>query len=198
MITRLTRRGESSPPAATAPERVRELVLPHLDAAYNLARWLTGTEQDAGDVVHEAFLRALRYAESYAGGNPRAWWLAIVRTGCFRWLAQQRRFQDLSLDDIEDRATAEAAPTVAPPGADPETAAHQSECSHLLADLIALLPAEFREVVVLREMEGCRYSEIAEIVGVPIGTVMSRLARGRRLLRTGWAARGGQGGRRGV
>src|SRR6266511_4050584 len=72
VITRLMRRGESGPPAATAPERVRELVLPHLDAAYNLARWLTGTEQDAGDVVHEAFLRALRYADSYAGGNARA------------------------------------------------------------------------------------------------------------------------------
>jgi RNA polymerase sigma-70 factor (ECF subfamily) len=198
VITRLTRRGESDPPAATAPDRVRELVLPHLDAAYNLARWLTGTEQDAGDVVHEAFLRALRYADSYAGGNPRAWWLAIVRTGCFRWLAQQRRFQDLSFDDIDDRAAAEAASAVAPPAVDPETAAHQSECGHLLADLIALLPAEFREVVVLREMEGYRYSEIAEIVGVPIGTVMSRLARGRRLLRNGWAARGGHGGRLGV
>ena len=197
VITRLTRREESGRPAATAADRVRELVLPHLDAAYNLARWLSGSDQDAGDVVHEAFLRALRYADSYAGGNARAWWLAIVRTCCFRWLAQQRRFQDLSFDDLEG-AIAETASAAVAPGADPETAARQSECDHLLAELIALLPAEFREVLVLREMEDYRYSEIAEIVGVPIGTVMSRLARGRRLLRKGWTARSGHGGRRGV
>jgi RNA polymerase sigma-70 factor (ECF subfamily) len=168
-------------------ERVERLIMPHLDAAYNLARWLTRRDQDAADIVHEAYLRALRYADSYEGGNARGWWLAIVRTTYLTWLAKAGGPRaHLGLEEVSDNGGAEAP---VDPGGTPEELAHWSQCAEMLTELIEQLPAGFREIVVLREMEELSYREIADLLQVPMGTVMSRLARARELLRRAWAAR---------
>jgi RNA polymerase sigma-70 factor, ECF subfamily len=158
---------------------VRDLTLPHLDAAYNLARWLMGNEQDAADLVHTAFLRAARYIHTYAGGNAKAWWLSIVRNCCIATLSNRSR-RDVSLD-----AMAEDDPVQLPHTgrSDIEDTVHLSQCAALIAEHLEALPREFREVLVLREIEDCSYREIADILSVPIGTVMSRLARARSLLK---------------
>jgi RNA polymerase sigma-70 factor (ECF subfamily) len=155
---------------------VSELAQRHLDAAYNLGRWLLGNEHDAADAVHDAFVRAVRSAHTYAGGNARAWWLAIVRNCCLARLASRKREgqqRHLSVVQAEPPATdindVEA------------NAAAEQQRSQIGARLRAL-PPEFREVLVLREIEDLSYREIADVLGVPIGTVMSRLARGRALL----------------
>jgi len=158
---------------------VRDLTLPHLDSAYNLARWLMGSPQDASDVVHTAFLRAARYVHTYAGGNARAWWLSIVRNCCLATLAA-RRPRDLSLDDMETDSAANLAST-APD--EPEERLHLAQSAALVLKHLERLPTEYREVLVLREIEDASYREIGEILNVPIGTVMSRLARARQMLR---------------
>jgi RNA polymerase sigma-70 factor (ECF subfamily) len=146
----------------------------HLDAAYNLGRWLLGNEQDAADAVHDAYLRAARAAHTYAGGNARAWWLAIVRNCCLAKLSTRKREVQLrSVDAAESAGTASS---------EVEERAHAAQCGALLAAQLRALPAEFREALVLREIEDLSYREIADVLGVPIGTVMSRLARGRALL----------------
>jgi RNA polymerase sigma-70 factor (ECF subfamily) len=163
---------------------VRDLTLPHLDSAYNLARWLMGSPQDASDAVHTAFLRAARYVHTYAGGNARAWWLSIVRNCCLATLAA-RRPRDLSLDAMEADIAANLAST-APD--EPEERLHLAQSAALVLKHLERLPAEYREVLVLREIEDASYREIGEILGVPIGTVMSRLSRARQMIREALSA----------
>jgi len=153
-----------------------QTVLPHLDAAYNLARWLAGNDHDAQDVAQEASLRAFRFFASFRGGDARAWLLAIVRNTFYSWLRKNRPPENTVEMDDETMAAADAstnAEALSPQFADAAT----------VRLAVAELPVEFREIVILREMEGFSYKEIADLAGVPIGTVMSRLARARALLR---------------
>ncbi len=143
-------------------------ILPHLDAAHNLARWLAGNDADAADVVQEACVRALSFFEGFRGGDARAWLLQIVRNTCYTWLRRNRRADTEALDEGAHRAPAGAAGT-------PERM--------ILREAMASLPVEFREVLVLRELEGLSYKEIAHVAGIPMGTVMSRIARARKQLR---------------
>jgi RNA polymerase sigma-70 factor (ECF subfamily) len=138
-----------------------------------------GSPQDASDAVHTAFLRAARYVHTYAGGNARAWWLSIVRNCCLATLAA-RRPRDVSLDDMEAESAAVLAAT-APD--EPEEKLHLAQSAALVLKHLQNLPPEFREVLVLREIEDASYREIGEILSVPIGTVMSRLARARQMMR---------------
>jgi RNA polymerase sigma-70 factor, ECF subfamily len=152
-----------------------EAVLPHLDAAYNLARWLTRNEDDAQDVVQEAYLRALRFFSGFYGSNARAWLLTIVRNTCYTWL-RRNRSAELSCDfdeAVHDRESDEP---------DPETLQVLKVEKQMVNEAIENLPIEFREVMILRELEELSYKEIASVTGVPIGTVMSRLARARKRL----------------
>lgn len=170
----------------TDPARTRrfeQTALPHLDAAYNLARWLVGSDADARDVVQDAYLRAFRYFDGYAGGDPRSWLLAIVRNASFSWLGRNRPGDIVALDDDARSAEVEAALAIAE---NPESAVISRSQSALLDRLIAALPAPFREVIVLREIEELSYREIAAIADIPVGTVMSRLARARRQLQRAW------------
>jgi len=153
-----------------------EAVLPHLDAAYNLARWLTRNTQDAEDVVQEAYLRAFRFFGGFHGGNARAWLLKIVRNTCYTWLHQNRTHQATDLFD-------EQIHTDVAESRNPETLLLQRADGQLLNQALDELPTDFREVLVLLELEGLSYKEIAEVLGTPIGTVMSRLARARHRLR---------------
>jgi len=155
--------------------RFEETVLPHLAAAYNLARWLVHNEHDAEDLVQEAYLRAFKFFSGYHGGDSRAWLLTIVRNTCYTWLQQNRALR--LIDPIDDKLE-----EVGSDFADPETLLLQDADSQLVRQALEELPVEFREIVVMREMEGLAYKEIANIVDIPIGTVMSRLARGRKRL----------------
>jgi len=155
--------------------RFEEIALPHLTAAYNLARWLVHNESDAEDVVQEAYLRAFKYFSGYYGGDSRSWLLTIVRNTCYTWLQQNRALR--LADPIEDKLD-----EVGLDFADPEVLLLQAVDSQMVRSALQELPVEFREVMVLREMEGLSYKEIANIVDVPLGTVMSRLARGRKRL----------------
>ena len=155
-------------------QRFERVVLPHLDAAYNLARWITRNDHDAQDVVQEAALRAFRFLEGLRG-EAKPWLLAIVRNSCLSWL-QVNRPADLA--GFDDRVVE----TIASEGDGPETQAMRALDRRILNEAIAALPAQFREVLVLRELEDMSYKEIARVADVPIGTVMSRLARARRLL----------------
>jgi len=157
--------------------RFEALLMPHLDAAYNLARWLTRNDHDAQDVVQEACLRAMRYFASFRGEQARPWLLQIVRHTAYGWL-QQNRPGDLVSLDADDAAAEPAAPIEHEPMA---VAARNADRA-LINRAIAALPVAFREVLVLRELEDLSYKEIARIVDVPIGTVMSRLSRARALL----------------
>ena len=162
----------------------RRVVLPHLDAAYNLAYWLTGDRTDAEDVVQDASLRAFRAIHRFAGGNARAWVLCIVRNTACTWLRKNRPTAVVTVEDLEavEMTCANAAD---PDGETPETALiAKTDAEHLRA-AIAALPTPFRETLVLRDIEGLDYREIAQATEVPIGTVMSRLARARgRLIAT--------------
>jgi|SRR5215217_933186 len=157
------------------PQNFEDAVLPHLDAAYNLARWLTRNEHDAQDVVQEAYLRALRFFGGFHGGDARAWLLTIVRNTCYTWLRRNRSPQ-LSYD-FDEAVLAKESPVL-----DPEAAHVLKAQTQLVNEAIEQLPIEFREVVVLRELEELSYKEIAGVTGIPIGTVMSRLARARKRL----------------
>jgi RNA polymerase sigma-70 factor (ECF subfamily) len=161
--------------------RFETIAVPHMDAAFNLARWLTRNEHDAEDVVQEAYLRAYKFIDGYRGGDARAWILTIVRRSCFTWLARNRPFELVVDSDDEERA---AMPDTATP--DPEAQLLQRLDEATLTSLIETLPPLFREIVVLREIEELPYKDIAEILEVPIGTVMSRLARARQRLQDSW------------
>ena len=164
--------------------RFQRSVLPHLDAAYNLARWLTRNDHDAEDVVQEAFMRALRYFDSLRGDDARAWLLAIVRNTGYTWLEKNRPAEVVALEDAGPLAAdAETAGHAAPAESNPEVIVLQSAQRKLVNQALEELPVAYREMLVMRELEDLSYKEIAQVAGVPIGTVMSRLARGRELLR---------------
>jgi RNA polymerase sigma-70 factor (ECF subfamily) len=151
-----------------------QVVLPHLDAAYNLARWLTRNDHDAEDVVQEAVLRAYRFFDGLRG-EARPWLLAIVRNACFTWLQTNRPADTVGFNDgVADLLPAD--------DDGPEVQAARNGDRRMINEAISALPAHFREVLILRELEDLSYKEMARIADVPIGTVMSRLARGRRLL----------------
>ena len=157
-------------------KRFERTFLPHMSAAYNLARWLTRSDQDAEDVVQEAYLRAVRFFGGFRGGNSKAWLLSIVRNAGYTWLQRSQAHGptvsfDEQLHDVEDRSQG------------PELELLQSATRQDLLAALETLPVEFREALVLRELEGLSYKEIAEVGGLPIGTVMSRLARARRIMR---------------
>ncbi|MBZ5591789.1 MAG: sigma-70 family RNA polymerase sigma factor [Acidobacteriia bacterium] len=152
-----------------------QAVLPHLSAAYNLARWLTGNDHDAEDVVQESYLRALKFFSGFRGGNSRPWLLTIVRNTCYTWLRRNRMDDQTEELDEEMHAIDSGSPN---PEAVLLAAAHRDLVQRALEDL----PAALREIVILREMEGMSYKEIADVTAVPIGTVMSRLARARARL----------------
>ena len=153
-----------------------ELILPHLDAAYNLARWLTRNTQDAEDIVQEAYLRAFRFFDGFRGGNARTWLLKIVRNTCYTWLDQNRAQQ--VTDTFDEQVNTDVTESQ-----NPETLLLQKADGQLLNQALEELPMAFREVFVLLELEGLSYKGIAEVLGIPIGTVMSRLARARTRLR---------------
>jgi len=153
-----------------------QVVLPHLDAAYNLARWLVRNPHDAEDVVQEACLRAVRFFGGYQQGNARAWLLRIVRNAAYSFL-EKKRPGDLAEEFDETIHVGE------PVQRDVETVLLQSVENRMLQEALEGLPVRFRESLILRELEGLSYKEIAEVMDVPIGTVMSSLARGRSQLR---------------
>lgn len=154
-------------------ERFEQFVLPHLDAAYNLARWLLRNAHDAEDVAQEALLRALRFIGGFHGEDARAWLLRIVRNTCYSWLDKNRPGELVTEFDEEVHT---------PASATPEALAIAAADRERLASALEQLSPRFREVLVLRELEGCSYKEIAQITAIPIGTVMSSLARARRQL----------------
>jgi RNA polymerase sigma-70 factor (ECF subfamily) len=156
-------------------------MLPHLDAAYNLARWLVGSAHDAEDAAQEACLRAITYFDSFHGEDGRTWLLAIVRHACYDWLRKNRGSLHLRADPEE----LDAAPDTAP---NPETVQLRNADRNMVREALEALPADYREVLVLRELEGMSYREIAKVTDSPIGTVMSRLARGRKRLEITLAA----------
>jgi RNA polymerase sigma-70 factor (ECF subfamily) len=158
-------------------ERFEEAVLPHLDAAYSLARWLTRNDEDAQDVTQESFLRAFRFFDGYQGGNMRAWLLTIVRNTCYTWLSRNRA-PDFAVEFDEELHSEEVSGS-----ADPEIQVLANADKETVRRALSELPEIFREVLVLREMEGMSYKEIADVASVSLGTVMSRLARARTRLR---------------
>ena len=160
--------------------RFEQVVLPHLDAAYNLARWLVRNNADAEDLAQEAFLRAFKFFGGFHGGNSRAWLLTIVRNTCYTWLQQNRAHEPATPFDEEIHGAQ---------GANPETILLEGADRQTLKQALEELPAEFREVIILRELEGMSYKEIAQVVDVPVGTVMSRLARARKRLQLRLTAR---------
>ena len=151
-----------------------EIVLPHLDAAFNYARWLTRNEADAEDVVQDAYVRAFRFFSSLRGEDARAWLLTIVRNTWYGRFAQ-RSSQGLTVVDLESENRPDE-------GLDAEAQLIRQETVERVRHALEALPADFREVLVLRELEGLSYKEIAAVVGIPIGTVMSRIARARERL----------------
>jgi RNA polymerase sigma factor (sigma-70 family) len=159
--------------------RFKNVVLPHLDDAYGLARWLTGNRTDAEDVVQEACLKAFHGIGSFSTGNSRAWLLTIVRNAAYSWLLKNRPAAIVMVEDIEG---VELAPPSDQDIETPETALIAKIDARLLEAAIAALPAPFRETLVLRDVHGLCYREIAEVTGAPAGTVMSRLARARGAL----------------
>jgi RNA polymerase sigma-70 factor, ECF subfamily len=157
--------------------RFEAIALPHLDAAYALARWLTRNDADAADVVQEAFLRAFRYFDSYRGDDAKSWVLKIVRRTCYTWLERNRPADVVSLEAEKEFGNAVATSAI-----DTEALLESRSNLRLLDRLIEALPTPLRETIVLRELHEIGYRDIAEVTGVPIGTVMSRLHRARAQL----------------
>jgi RNA polymerase sigma-70 factor (ECF subfamily) len=156
-------------------ESFDEVVLPHLDAAYRLARWLMRNEHDAEDAVQEASLRAFRYFRTFTGGNGRAWFLRIVRNTCRGWRGQHvRPAADLFDEELHSSTRTSN---------DPETLLLQTDAASTIERAIRDLPDRFRELLVLRELEGLSYQELADTLGLPMGTVMSSLSRARQAFR---------------
>ncbi len=156
--------------------RFEQSIVPHMDAAYNLARWLTRNDFDAQDVVQEAYLRAFKFFAGLRNEDGRTWLLRIVRNTFYSWLEKNRRNEAKMAD--EDTAEAVASNTAAP-----DALLMKQMDSEALSEAIQELPVEFREALVMRELEGLSYKEMADVANLPLGTVMSRLARARRQLR---------------
>jgi RNA polymerase sigma-70 factor, ECF subfamily len=163
--------------------RFEAATLPHLDAAYALARWMTRNDAEAADVVQEGYLRAFRYFDSYRDGDAKSWLLKIVRRTCYSWLERNRPADVVSLD-----AEAESGDIVAMASGGAEALLENRSDLRHLDQLIEALPAALREVIILRELHELGYREIGEITGSPIGTIMSRLHRARSLLLRTWDA----------
>ena len=171
-------------PGQHSAGRFEDVALPHLPAAYNLARWLVRNDQDAEDVVQEAYLRAFKFFGGYRGGESRTWLLTIVRNTCYSWLQRNRsRALTDSIDEAHENLTIDFT--------NPELRLVQDADVRMVRESLGELPLEFREVMVMRELEELSYKEIAAIADLPIGTVMSRLARGRKKLHTLLATRMG-------
>jgi len=169
----------------------REVALPHLDDAYNLARWLTRSAADADDIVQDAYMRAYQFFDGFRGTNPRAWILTIVRNSYYAWARKARSQAAVSLHgnpDPDDDSEPRDIELWDPEQENAESRLIRKTEADALHGFIAALPVAFRETLVLREMHELPYQQIAEITGVPIGTVMSRLARARGLLQKAWAA----------
>jgi len=166
----------SAPAQRNDGGRFEQAVLPQLDAAYNLARWLTRNATDAEDVVQDACERALKYFGAFHGTDAKAWFLTIVRHACYDWLKRNRPAEVVPGDP---QALEETADTSSPT---PEQAAMRNASAAALSEAIAALPPGYREVLILRELEDMPYREIARVADIPIGTVMSRLARARGIL----------------
>jgi len=163
-------------PDVPAAASFDEVVLPHLDAARRLARWLLGNEDDAEDAVQEAALRALRYFRTFSGVNARAWFLRIVRNTCYGWRDQQGYLLTEVFDETQHSDVRQAK--------DPEALLVDANCSDLVEQALQDLPDRFRKLLVLREFEGLSYQELADEIGITIGTVMSGLSRARQALRS--------------
>jgi RNA polymerase sigma-70 factor, ECF subfamily len=165
----------STRPVENETTHFEKTILPHLDAAYNLARWLTGNEHDARDMVQEACLRAFKFFSGFRGGDARSWLLTIVRNTVYSWLQRRHKGEHVFQPEEEMEKFEDVS-------ANPDQMFARNANIEAVRAAIAQLPPEFREAVVLREMENYSYKEIADITGAQIGTVMSRLARGRRQL----------------
>jgi RNA polymerase sigma-70 factor, ECF subfamily len=165
-------------PVRAEVDGLAELLLSHLDSAYNLARWLVRNSDDAEDVVQEAYLRAFQYVAGFRGGNARAWLLTIVRNTSYRWLRKTRAYERVVQFD-EEAHTSDGGTT------NPEELLLQNADGRLVEKTLSELPVRYREILVLRELEGLSYKEIADIMGVPMGTVMSTLSRARDRFRKG-------------
>jgi len=163
--------------------RFEVLVLPHLDAAYRFARWLTHSPSDADDLLQEAILRAFRGFDSLRGSNVKAWLMTIVKNHHLTMVTQQRRGVFVSLPEEQEVHDAQGMTATSP---DPESASIQEDEKRTLDRLMSGLPDEHREVLLLREIEEMDYRDIAAVTNVPIGTVMSRLARARTALKVRW------------
>ena len=157
--------------------RFEQSIMPHMNAAYNLARWLAGNDADAQDVVQDAYLKAFKFLSGFRGGDSRSWLLRIVRNAFYDWLKRNRREETGTPFDEELHSSGDETGT-------PETLLLEKADHELMRKAIQGLPIEFREILVLRELEGFSYKEIADVAEVPLGTVMSRLARAREHLRT--------------
>jgi RNA polymerase sigma factor (sigma-70 family) len=164
--------------------RFRDAALPHLDDVFTLARYLMRNAADAEDAVQECYLRALRHFDSYRGPAMKPWLLTILRNVCNAEFARRGRQEPMADDDIE--AKAEKSPLWQEPQASPESVLLRQHDGDTIRKLIDALPQQFREVIVLREINDLSYHEIAQVAGVPVGTVMSRLARARSMLRAAW------------
>jgi len=157
--------------------RFEQSIMPHMNAAYNLARWLSSNDSDARDIVQEAYLRAFKFFSGFRGGDSRSWLLRIVSNAFYDWLKHNRREEiGKPFEDVLEHA--------ADPSTTPDASLLEKADNELLHQTISELPLEFREILVLRELEGFSYKEISAIASVPLGTVMSRLARAREHLRT--------------
>ncbi|MGA7065182.1 MAG: sigma-70 family RNA polymerase sigma factor [Pseudolabrys sp.] len=161
--------------------RFRSIVMPHIDEAYRLAHWLTGNRTDAEDVVQDASMRAFRAIRNYTGGSARSWVLSIVRNTAYSWLHKNRPAAVVNVEDLESVELEQANPGDRD-GDNPEAVLIAKADADQLRTAIAALPPVFRETLVLRDIEGLDYREIAQATDVPIGTVMSRLARARHRL----------------
>ena len=169
--------------------------MPHLDAAYNLARWLTRNDHDAEDLVQMAFERAVKFFAGYQGGNPRAWLLTIVRHTFYTSMRNgQHEDADVEFDEVHHHSSN---PSTYAIGTNPEATVTSQDTGRVVRQALEALPRNFREIVILKELEELTYKEIAEIAGIPIGTVMSRLARGRKML-VNYLQKAGIGGTHGM
>ena len=157
-------------------QRFEQVIMPHLDAAYNLARWLVRNEDDARDMVQEAYLRAFKFFDGFHGVDARAWLLTTVRNTCYTWLQQNPRSRATTSFDEEIHSLDEQA-------TNPSELAVKNGDVEMVRESLEELSEEFREVIVLRDLEEMSYKRIAEVINVPLGTVMSRLARARGRLR---------------